>query len=116
MSQAGGCFSPGRSSRGASELLRNAVAALHSRSDSTRRYSATRVGGLSSLPIPGSFLPGNALPSPPELQEESMKCSALALLGLLALPLAAAAQHDHPLLTTDEPSDILPIARFSLTP
>jgi len=45
-----------------------------------------------------------------------MKRSALALLGLLALPLAAAAQHDRPLLTTDEPSDILPTSRFSITP
>lgn len=42
--------------------------------------------------------------------------SALALLGLLALPLAAAAQNDRPLLANEPPPQRLPESRFSITP
>ncbi|HKP75984.1 MAG TPA: hypothetical protein VJT67_10605 [Longimicrobiaceae bacterium] len=42
--------------------------------------------------------------------------SALALLGLLALPLAAAAQNDRPLLANEPPLERLPVSRFSVTP
>ena len=45
-----------------------------------------------------------------------MKCSALALLGLLALPLTAAAAQDRSLLTGEPPPERLPEARFSITP
>ncbi|HEX8694224.1 MAG TPA: hypothetical protein VF746_17520 [Longimicrobium sp.] len=44
-----------------------------------------------------------------------MKRSALALLGLLALPAAAAAQ-DRPLLANEPPPERLPQHRFALTP
>ena len=42
--------------------------------------------------------------------------SALALLGLLALPLAASAQNDRPLLANEPPPQRLPESRFSITP
>jgi hypothetical protein len=42
--------------------------------------------------------------------------SALALLGLLALPLAAAAQNDRPLLANEPSPQRLPESRFSVTP
>lgn len=42
--------------------------------------------------------------------------SALALLGLLALPLVAAAQDDRPLLANEPPPQRLPESRFSITP
>jgi hypothetical protein len=42
--------------------------------------------------------------------------SALALLGLLALPLAAGAQNDRPLLANEPPPQQLPQSRFSVTP
>jgi hypothetical protein len=45
-----------------------------------------------------------------------MNRSALALLGLLALPLAAAAQNDRPLLANEPPPERLPESRFSITP
>jgi len=45
-----------------------------------------------------------------------MNRSALALLGLLALPLAAAAQNDRPLLANEPPPERLPESRFSVTP
>jgi hypothetical protein len=45
-----------------------------------------------------------------------MKCSALALLGLLALPLTAAAAQDRSLLTGEPPPERLPESRFSITP
>jgi hypothetical protein len=45
-----------------------------------------------------------------------MKRSALALLGLLALPLAAMAQSDRPMLTNEPPPDRLPESKFSITP
>lgn len=44
-----------------------------------------------------------------------MKRCALALLGLLALPLAAAAQNDG-LRTGEVPPERLPVSRFSITP
>jgi len=44
-----------------------------------------------------------------------MKCSALALLGLLALPLTAAAQ-DRSLMAGEPPRERLPESRFSITP
>jgi hypothetical protein len=44
-----------------------------------------------------------------------MKCSALALLGLLALPLSLAAQ-DRPLLANEPPPERLPEARISIMP
>ena len=44
-----------------------------------------------------------------------MRRSALALLGLLALPAAAAAQ-DRPMLATDPPPERLPESRFAVTP
>ncbi len=45
-----------------------------------------------------------------------MNRSALALLGLLALPLAAAAQNDRPLLANEPHPAVLPEAKFSITP
>lgn len=45
-----------------------------------------------------------------------MNRSALALLGLLALPLSAAAQNDRPLLSNEPPPEQLPVSRFSVTP
>ncbi|SOD02064.1 hypothetical protein SAMN05216486_10232 [bacterium JGI 053] len=45
-----------------------------------------------------------------------MNRSALALLGLLALPLAAAAQNDRPLLANEPPPEQLPESKFSITP
>jgi hypothetical protein len=45
-----------------------------------------------------------------------MNRSALALLGLLALPLAAAAQNDRPLLANEPPPERLPESKFSITP
>jgi hypothetical protein len=45
-----------------------------------------------------------------------MNRSALALLGLLALPLAAAAQNDRPLLANEPPPERLPESNFSVTP
>jgi len=45
-----------------------------------------------------------------------MNRSALALLGLLALPLAAAAQNDRPLLANEPPPERLPESKFSVTP
>jgi hypothetical protein len=45
-----------------------------------------------------------------------MKRSALALLGLLALPLAAMAQTDRTLLTNEPPPERLPESKFSITP
>ncbi|HEV7587746.1 MAG TPA: hypothetical protein VGO40_06415 [Longimicrobium sp.] len=45
-----------------------------------------------------------------------MNRSALALLGLLALPLAAAAQNDRPLLANEPPPQQLPESKFSITP
>ena len=45
-----------------------------------------------------------------------MNRSALALLGLLALPLSAAAQNDRPLLANEPPPEQLPVSRFSVTP
>jgi hypothetical protein len=44
-----------------------------------------------------------------------MNRSALALLGLLALPLTAAAQ-DRPLLANEPPPERLPVSRFSVMP
>jgi hypothetical protein len=64
---------------------------------------------------PGHHLPELA-PTPPDIQEESMNRSALALLGLLALPLAAAAQNDRPLLANEPPPEQLPESKFSITP
>ena len=45
-----------------------------------------------------------------------MNRSALALLGLLALPLAAAAQNDRPLLANEPTPERLPESNFSITP
>ena len=45
-----------------------------------------------------------------------MNRSALALLGLLALPLAAAAQNDRPLLANEPPPERLPESNVSVTP
>jgi hypothetical protein len=45
-----------------------------------------------------------------------MKRCALALLGLLALPLSAAAAQDRSLLTGEPPPERLPESRFSVTP
>jgi hypothetical protein len=45
-----------------------------------------------------------------------MNRSALALLGLLALPLAAAAQNDRPMLANEPAPERLPVAKFTITP
>jgi hypothetical protein len=45
-----------------------------------------------------------------------MRRCALALVGLLALPAAAAAQQDRPLLSNEPPPERLPQSRFAVTP
>ncbi|HEU0054605.1 MAG TPA: hypothetical protein VFQ39_15565 [Longimicrobium sp.] len=45
-----------------------------------------------------------------------MNRCALALLGLLALPAAAAAQQERPLLANEPPPERLPESRFAITP